>query len=110
MTHLPTYSQWLAAQDWTPAYRRYRRNLQLIGLNDAGKRWVLKNPSHLHALDALMATFPDALAAGPLAYARALPLVLTDPGALSPQAAQTLVDLGIQQVVIAGGPTAVSPA
>ena len=61
LAHLPTYAQWLAIQDWTPAYRRYRRNLQLIGLNDAGKRWVLKNPSHLHALDALMATFPDAL-------------------------------------------------
>ena len=33
----------------------------MIGLNDIGKRWVLKNPSHLHALDAVMATFPDAL-------------------------------------------------
>lgn len=61
LAHLPTYAQWLANQDWTPAYRRYRKNLQLIGLNDVGKRWVLKNPSHLHALDALMATFPDAL-------------------------------------------------
>jgi Sulfotransferase family len=61
LAHLPTYAQWLAIQDWTPAYRRYRSNLQLIGLNDVGKRWVLKNPSHLHALDALMATFPDAL-------------------------------------------------
>jgi hypothetical protein len=61
LAHLPTYAKWLANEDWTPAYRRYRRNLQLIGLNDVGKRWVLKNPSHLHALDALMATFPDAL-------------------------------------------------
>jgi Sulfotransferase family len=61
LAHLPSYAQWLAKEDWTPAYRRYRRNLQLIGLNDVGKRWVLKNPSHLHALDALMATFPDAL-------------------------------------------------
>jgi hypothetical protein len=33
----------------------------LIGLNDAEKRWVLKNPSHLFALDALFATYPDAL-------------------------------------------------
>lgn len=61
LAHLPTYARWLASQDWTPTYRRYRKNLQLIGLNDVGKRWVLKNPSHLHALDALMATFPDAL-------------------------------------------------
>jgi Sulfotransferase family len=61
LAHLPTYARWLANEDWTPTYRRYRKNLQLIGLNDVGKRWVLKNPSHLHALDALMATFPDAL-------------------------------------------------
>jgi hypothetical protein len=61
LSHLPTYSQWLSQQDWTPSYQRHRRNLQLIGLNDVGKRWVLKNPSHLFALDALMATYPDAL-------------------------------------------------
>lgn len=61
LAHLPTYSQWLSRQDWTPSYQRHRRNLQLIGLNDADKRWVLKNPSHLFALDALMATYPDAL-------------------------------------------------
>ena len=61
LAHLPTYAQWLAKEDWTPAYRRYRKNLQLIGLNDVGRRWVLKNPSHLHALDALMNVFPDAL-------------------------------------------------
>jgi hypothetical protein len=61
LAHLPSYAQWLAQQDWTPAYRRHRKNLQLIGLNDLGKRWVLKNPSHLFALDALMSTYPDAL-------------------------------------------------
>jgi hypothetical protein len=61
LAHLPTYSQWLARRDWTKPYERHRRNLQLIGLNDAEKRWVLKNPSHLFALDALFATYPDAL-------------------------------------------------
>jgi hypothetical protein len=61
LAHLPSYAQWLSLQDWTPAYRRHRKNLQLIGLNDPGKRWVLKNPSHLFALDALMSTYPDAL-------------------------------------------------
>ena len=50
-----------ASQDWTEAYRRHRRNLQLIGLNEVGRRWVLKNPSHLFALDALLAAYPDAL-------------------------------------------------
>lgn len=61
LAHLPTYSQWLAGQDWTEAYARHRRNLQLIGLPDAGKRWVLKNPSHLFALDELLTVYPDAL-------------------------------------------------
>jgi len=61
LAHLPGYSAWLRDQDWTAAYQRHRRNLQLIGLNDAGRRWVLKNPSHLFALDALLAAYPDAL-------------------------------------------------
>lgn len=61
LAHIPTYSRWLAQQDWTPAYLRHRKNLQLIGLNDPDKRWVLKNPSHLFALDALMTAYPDAL-------------------------------------------------
>jgi hypothetical protein len=61
LSHVPSYAQWLSRQDWEPSYRRHRKNLQLIGLNDTDKRWVLKNPSHLFALDALMATYPDAL-------------------------------------------------
>jgi hypothetical protein len=61
LAYVPTYSSWLTGQDWTAAYHRHRRNLQLIGLPDAGRRWVLKNPSHLFALDALMNAYPDAL-------------------------------------------------
>jgi hypothetical protein len=61
LAHLPTYSQWLSNQDWSKSYARHRKNLQLIGLNDPEKRWVLKNPSHLFALDAVFATYPDAL-------------------------------------------------
>ena len=61
LAHLPAYSAWLGGQDWTGAYRRHRRNLQLIGLPDPGRRWVLKNPSHLFALDAMLRVYPDAL-------------------------------------------------
>ena len=61
LAHVPRYSAWLAGQDWTDAYERHRTTLQLVGLHDPGKRWVLKNPSHLVALDALMAVYPDAL-------------------------------------------------
>ncbi|BCJ41195.1 sulfotransferase [Actinoplanes ianthinogenes] len=61
LAHVPEYSAWLAGQDWTGAYLRHRRNLQLIGLHDRERRWVLKNPSHLFALDALLAAYPDAV-------------------------------------------------
>jgi hypothetical protein len=61
LAHLPTYSRWLAGRDWIKPYERHRKNLALIGLNEPEKRWVLKNPSHLFALNALMAAYPDAL-------------------------------------------------
>lgn len=59
--YVPAYSEWLSGQDWVPAYETQRRLMQLIGLNDADKRWVLKNPSHLVSVDALLEVFPDAL-------------------------------------------------
>jgi Sulfotransferase family len=61
LANVPRYAAWLDKQDWTDAYSRHKQNLQLIGLNDPEKRWVLKNPSHLTALDALMTVYPDAL-------------------------------------------------
>ena len=61
LANVPRYSAWLQQQDWTDAYARHKANLQLVGLNDQEKRWVLKNPSHMTALDALMAVYPDAL-------------------------------------------------
>ena len=48
-------------QDWTDAYARHKENLQFLGFNDQDKRWVLKNPSHIASLDALMTVYPDAL-------------------------------------------------
>ncbi|MGN6162418.1 MAG: sulfotransferase family protein, partial [Marmoricola sp.] len=61
LAQVPRYTEWLRKQDWTDAYARHKQNLQLIGLNDPEKRWVLKNPSHMTALDALMTVYPDAL-------------------------------------------------
>lgn len=61
LANVPRYTSWLRQQDWTDAYARHRQNLQLVGLNDPEKRWVLKNPSHMTALDALMTAYPDAL-------------------------------------------------
>ena len=45
LAHLPAYRPGCAGRTGPAAYRRHRRNLQLIGLPDAGRRWVLKNPA-----------------------------------------------------------------
>lgn len=50
----------------------------------------------------------DAESASALSYADALPILLTTPSALSTQAAGAITDLGIQQVIVMGGPIAIS--
>ncbi|MFE3290147.1 sulfotransferase family protein [Rhodococcus sp. NPDC059234] len=61
VAYVPSYTRWLAGQDWTETYARHKKNLQLIGLNDPDRRWVLKSPSHVFALDEIMTVYPDAL-------------------------------------------------
>ncbi len=56
------------------------------------------------------AEFQDAEAAATLAYAGRFPLLLTAPTSLSPQALAAIDALGITQVVLMGGPLAVSNA
>jgi len=62
------------------------------------------------AIVASGANFPDALATGPLAFADALPVLLTDPTTLSAQTAAALSTLGVKQVLIPGGLLSVSAA
>jgi len=57
---VPSYSRWWAESDMGPAYRRYRRNLQLIGLNEPGTRWLLKDATHMFHLERFCEVFPDA--------------------------------------------------
>ena len=52
--------------------------------------------------------FPDALAFGPLAWAQALPVVLTTAGTLEPRALAALRAAGAEQVLIGGGELAVA--
>jgi hypothetical protein len=59
MLDVPGYDAWFRQQDETDSYRRYARLLQLIGAGD-GRSWLLKNPSHLFGVDALLNVFPDA--------------------------------------------------
>ena len=51
--------------------------------------------------------FPDALAAGPLAYAYKAPILLTDCNKLSEETAKELARLKVKQVLIIGGTSAI---
>jgi len=55
-----SYRTWYDAQDKRPAYEFHRRFLQHLQCRCPGKRWVLKAPSHLLALEALFQVYPDA--------------------------------------------------
>jgi hypothetical protein len=57
---VPEYEEWLASADMRPSYQRYANNLKLIGFNEPGRRWVLKDPLHLAQLDAVFEVFPRA--------------------------------------------------
>ncbi|MGV0607392.1 sulfotransferase family protein [Mycolicibacterium sp. XJ1904] len=60
MMRLPGYAEWLAAQDFTEPYARYREMLQLLARHD-DRRFVLKAPAHTAELDHLIETFPGLL-------------------------------------------------
>jgi ell wall binding domain 2 (CWB2) len=62
------------------------------------------------AIVAVGSNFADALAAAPVIVTKKFPLVLTDGGTLSAAATSTLVNLGIRNVLIVGGTSAVSAA
>jgi hypothetical protein len=53
------YREWFEAQDLRPAYAYYRDLLKLLDWQRPGKRWLLKSPAHLWALDVLVELFPD---------------------------------------------------
>ncbi len=57
---LPSYMTWLQEQDLTPAYRYYRKQLQILQWRFPQRTWALKSPLHLFRLDALLEVFPDA--------------------------------------------------
>ncbi len=56
---IPRYDRWFLTADERPSYRRYKDVLRLIGLND-DRRWLLKNPSHVFGVEAMLEVFPDA--------------------------------------------------
>jgi hypothetical protein len=60
-THrVPSYQAWLESTDLRWVYASHRRQLQYLQWKAPARRWVLKSPGHLWALDALLAVYPDA--------------------------------------------------
>ncbi len=59
-TALPGYRSFFEQCDMVPVYERHKRNLQLIGSRKPQTRWLLKDSTHLFALDAFLEVYPDA--------------------------------------------------
>lgn len=61
--HVPTYGAWLEGTDQSRAYLELRRVLQMLTWQQPARRtkkWILKTPHHLTALDAVAKVFPEA--------------------------------------------------
>jgi hypothetical protein len=59
---VPSYASWLLHEaDMAPAYRWHRMYLEHLQSRHPARRWVLKSPGHVWALDALTAEYPNAL-------------------------------------------------
>jgi hypothetical protein len=59
--YMPTYQAFLHAADFGPTYNCQKRFLQYLGWGCPARRWVLKSPDHIFALEGLLAVFPDAM-------------------------------------------------
>ncbi|MBJ6725314.1 sulfotransferase [Geomonas sp. Red875] len=60
MYFVTSYRKWHDRQDKVPAYLFHKKFLQQLQCHCPGSHWVLKAPSHLMALDALVQVYPDA--------------------------------------------------
>ena len=60
-THdVPSYEEWFERNSQRLGYEFHYRLLQHLQMRSPGRRWVLKAPGHLFALDDLLARYPDA--------------------------------------------------
>jgi hypothetical protein len=60
-THnVPSYETWVEQNSQRLGYEFHYRLLQHLETRRPGRRWVLKAPGHLFALDDLLARYPDA--------------------------------------------------
>ena len=61
MYYVPAYRTWFFRQDLRPAYQYHRRFLQHLQFRRAARRWILKAPTHMFAMPALLSVYPDAV-------------------------------------------------
>jgi hypothetical protein len=61
MYYVPSYRTWYFRQDLRPAYEYHRRFLQHLQFRRSARRWILKAPTHMFAMRALLSVYPDAL-------------------------------------------------
>src|SRR5213596_3154198 len=61
MYYVPSYRAWFFRQDLRSAYEYHRRFLQHLQFRRAARRWILKAPTHMSAMPALLSVYPDAL-------------------------------------------------
>jgi Sulfotransferase family len=59
--YMPTYQTFLHTADFGLTYNWQKRFLQQLQFGFPTRRWVLKSPDHIFALEGLFAVFPDAL-------------------------------------------------
>jgi Sulfotransferase family len=57
---IPSYREWLDANGHVDAFRFHKRFLQHLQHRTGQRRWVLKCPDHVFALDAIRTVYPDA--------------------------------------------------
>jgi hypothetical protein len=60
MYRVPSYNSWLERSGFLNAYRFHRRFLQHLDAQLPSRRWILKSPDHLFALDDIRKVYPDA--------------------------------------------------
>jgi hypothetical protein len=59
---IPTHHKWLETADFAPLYANLKRQLKFLQWQnraEPGRRWILKSPAHLLALETVRKVFPD---------------------------------------------------
>jgi Sulfotransferase family len=57
---VPSYQSWLQRHGHVEAYRFHKRFLQHLDAQAPGRRWILKSPDHVFALEDIRSVYPDA--------------------------------------------------